>query len=562
MKKRICSLIIMFCLALGCFTAFTGCDLLHENPKRYYNEVVAYVGDETVTRTEVLNMFNYYYYQQGYYYYYEAEEVFDMAYEALIKNKIVLNEAKKVVELTVAQKNDVWEQVFDHINSEEIDVYEDEIRSIYGVEPRETSDETAEDLPVFEKYKLETAGYEEPQEEETELKNTFEAPKKEDNLYRYLAYQKYLAELVKTAEGNGEKVESKEAVFQNELDRLYKYYEESKYIERYWVYQEKQINVSDQAILDKYNELVNTQLQQFAIAGQYEETISSTSNTSLILVHDGKYFTVQHILLSFTEDASETLAAHDGYVASPDAETKVDQFYVDAFLELRDQYAHDSSKLQLDYINPNTGETNKNDDGEEVEKTLTDVQNEIDEILDEYRTAYAAASTDAEREEAGRVLANAFYEMKFSYSKDSKVTDLTSLLNKVGYALNKDSSTKTNGFYPEFEDLAYELYATYLEKDPSIGEYDIKSCVSVSGLHFMMINCVYDAGPICDGTIAGMKETNVSLVTDQTVYDYVYELVLAELEKDFTSSITSSLYSKYTNEGLLEKVYETYEEVQ
>ena len=78
----------------------------------------------------------------------------------------------------------------------------------------------------------------------------------------------------------------------------------------------------------------------------------------------------------------------------------------------------------------------------------------------------------------------------------------------------------------------------------------------------MMINCVYEAGPICDGTIAGMKDTYVSLVTDQTVYDYIYELVLAEIEEDFTASITSSLYSKYSNDGLLKKVYETYEEVQ
>ena len=561
MKKRICSLLIMFCLVLGCFTAFTGCDLLHENPKRYYDEVVAYVGDETITRTELLNMFNYYYYTQGYYYYYEADDVFEMSYEALIKNKIALNEAKKVVKLTVAQKNDVWEEVFDYVNSE-IDTYEDEIRSVYGVEAREKADETTEELPIFEKYKLETAGYEEPEVEETEIKNNFEAPKKEDNLYRYLAYQKYLAELVKTAEGNGEKVESKEAVFRKELDRLYKYYEESKYIERYWVYQEKQIVVSDQAILDKYNELVNTQLQQFAIDGQYESLIADTNNTSLILVHDGKYFTVQHILLSFTEDASETLAAHDGYVSSPEAETKVDQFYVDAFLELRDQYAHDTTKLKMDYINPNTGETNKDDDGEEIEKTLTDVQNEIDEILDEYRTAYAAASTDEERAEAGKALANEFYRLKFSYSKDSKVTEIDTLLNKTGYVLNKDFETETNGFYPEFEDLAYELYETYLEKDPAVGEYDIKTCVSVSGLHYMMINCVYEAGPICDGTIAGMKDTYVSLVTDQTVYDYIYELVLAEIEEDFTASITSSLYSKYSNDGLLKKVYETYEEVQ
>ena len=74
------------------------------------------------------------------------------------------NKYKRVL-LKISGEALLGEQQFG-IDPKPVEMIADEIRSIYGVEEREKPEEE-KDLPVFEQYKLETAGYEEPEEVET-----------------------------------------------------------------------------------------------------------------------------------------------------------------------------------------------------------------------------------------------------------------------------------------------------------------------------------------------------------------------------------------------------------
>lgn len=569
MKKRIVSILLSLCMMIAVAVSFSGCNLVHKDSKSYYDDVVAYVGDEKITRSEVLNMFNYYYYTQNLYYSYTAEQTYELTLEALIKNKVVLGEAKKQITLTIAQKNKIWQSVFDSVNST-IDGYEDEIRKLYGVEEREKDDDK-EEKPKFEEYERTELGKTEDEVEETELKDKFTIPTEEGNKYRALAYKRYVNVLRESANTGSRKQVTADEAFQNELNRLYKYYEDQKYIELYWLKQEGDYTITDSAILERYNRIVNGQIQDFAVDGNYATAIKKLSennsylalSNNLILYHaNGEYFTVQHLLLPFTTDASATLSSDPGYVTSKKAELEKEdakeESYIEAFLALRRAFADDTTKLDLDYINPTTGEKNKDDDGNEVKKTLDDVKNAVSDMLAEYRAVWADSSkTDAEKEAAGRVLAQKFYKLKFSYSKDSKVTDLSLLMNIMGYAVPKDTETDS-GLYPEFTEIANQLFAQFENPDAVNGKYNILTTDSVSGLHFIMINKVYNAGEVAESNIESLKNTYLSMVTNQTVYDYVYDILASEATTTLRNEKIQALYSQYKSSKKIKVLIEDY----
>ena len=306
MKKKMLSIFLSFCLIFTSLFTLSGCDLLHDNDKRYYDEAVAKVGDDIITRNEVLTMFNYYYYTMGYYQYgYSTEVVYQMVIEALVKNKIMVIEAQSIEECAINDADDfyIWEQVFKNVYAQ-IDENEDKIRALFGVEEREASEEEKdENLVTFEEYEKSKPNGEIKSAEICRtkaewLQDLTTSTDKATNYYRFLAYSRYISGLEKSAGKYGKDEKTGAELLDQELNRLYEYYKESRYVEKYTAYMTNRITISEDEIQTEYQKALNKQLQEFTISGAFGDKIVNTSNTDLVVYRqNGNYYTVQHILL-------------------------------------------------------------------------------------------------------------------------------------------------------------------------------------------------------------------------------------------------------------------------
>lgn len=581
MKKRICSILLMVCISFSCLFAFTGCSLFPENNKRYNAQVVAKVGDEEITRNDIATWFNYYYYTCYMYNEYTEEQVYDMALNNLVKFKIIINEAKhnKDLKLTTADKNDIWRQVFEYVDGV-VDDYESDIKKRYGLEVKE--DEPKEEEPtIFTEYSRKEVEYIIDYDQSSkELNDKYVAPKKEDNYYRYLAYKKYLKELKKSYEANYDEKLTEEEAFNEELNRYYKYYEDQKYVQKYNDYCLSNIEIADEAIIDRYVQIINSQMQEFDSNESYLSKITGTSHEEFVLYNDEDYqcFSVQQIVLSFndmrsvthnngTVNASEYLFSLDGYVFDAEEKTELEKFRVDKYLELRDKYAYEGN-IDMTYIDPETGKTT-DEDGEKIVKTYADFEQELAAIINEYHAG------DVEDEARIRKFVQDFYKLKFSYSKDGGVTDLTNIFNKVGYVFPSDEDQMTASWVSEFTNAAYEVYDDFKRE----GVYTTRTFVSNYGIHVLQFTGELNQGPVADKTIAALKSQYVSKTVDQTVYDYIHDLLLSEMLSSSSNSayyfqsmlgenvsavlyerVSSILYNQYVTQEKIEIKFPTYED--
>ena len=565
MKKKILTILLSCAILFTSAGVFSGCGILHENNKRYYADAVAIVGDEEVTRNEVLTMFNYYYYTVGYYQYGHTEEqVYQMVLESLIKNKILVQEAKKLPECQIddADRAYIWEQVFNNVSSQ-IDSHESEIKKIYGV-VEEEEEQTTSAVTPFSEYERKTSTTELAQATEVKTKEQWleyikSEANEQTNKYRYLAYRKYVNELVRNAEKYDNKVGTNEEVLDNELNRLYTYYEESRLVSKYTAYISSKLSITDAEVMDKYNEIIKKQIQQYSVTGAYDSAITSTSNTDLVIYRDNcsekSYFTVQHILLKFADyddsieisssikGASQELSEHRYFVYQK-GQGSLEQEYEEEYLQDREEFANRDGSLDLTYINPTTGETDKDDDGNE--KKFTTIE-DFEKLLfgaEGVYTKYESSEITASE------LAEEFLKLKYSFSKDSNVTDLTNLTNLVGYTFSCNEEDD-NGYIAEFSETAYDLYDEYVASNGT--KYGIKKVVTNFGVHYIMFT-----GVVSDTTLT--LDDKFTMVRNETVYDYIYDSLLTDKMSNLTNSTTSLLYNEYKNANKIVVKFEHYED--
>lgn len=598
--KKIISIIVMTCMMIMSVFTFSGCNLMHDNNKRVNAEIVGKVGDETITRNDVITWFNYYYYSSGLYYQYSEEEVYEITLNNLVKFKLIINEAKHTDEivLSISDQNHIWEQVFDYLD-QTIDGYEDEIRERFGAEKAEREDEEEEEsepVKFVDEYKRKEVTYSiDYEQNDTVLQNEYKVPTAEENYYRYLAYQKYLKEITKSANIYSSKEISSEDAWDEEINRYYKYYEDRLYVQKYNDYCLKNLKVTPDAIVSAYVEDLNAQIQKFGIYDSFLSTLTSSSNEDLVVYYEeGDTFAVQQIVLGFddmisatfngsTTNVSEYLSKYlnSGFVFdAKDAKTDEQKEYID----IRYDYAinHEGS-LDMGYIDPTTGLTT-DEEGNTIEKTYADFKVELKGIEDAYKNkldelkldgSLSEEEKDAQIAEAERKFVQAFYKLKFSYSKDGGVTDLDKLFNKVGYIFPKHEEDMTTSWVSEFTEAAYKLYDNYVEN----GTYGVETFVSNYGVHVMIFAGTMNYGPIADKTYESLNSTYFSMSTNQTVADYYHDKLLTEMQSAGTSNyylqamigssissvvyekVGSILYNEYSVAGKIEIKYPEYEDL-
>lgn len=590
----------MSCMMIMSVFTFTGCNLLHDNNKRVNAEVVAKVGDEVITRNDLTTWFNYYYYSSGLYYQYTEEEVYELTLNNLVKFKLIINEAKHTedIVLSVSDQNHIWEQVFDYVD-QTLDSYESDIKERYGIEETEKEEEEKEETKptIFEKYERAEVTYSiDYDQNDTVLNNTYEIPTIDGNYYRYLAYQKYLKEITESANRYSKKKISSEQAWAEEINRYYKYYEDRLYVQKYNDYCLKNIVITDDAIVSAYVNDLNAQIQKFGVYDNFIGTLTNSSNTDLVLYYEqGNTFAVQQIVLGFDDmistthnsssiNVSEFLSKYlnSGFVFDEkDAKTDEQKEYI----SIREDYAlNNSESLDMTYIDPDTGLTT-DEDGNEIVKTYDDFKIELKAIEDAYKNKLLeiggydpvteADKIKSETAKAERDFVQAFYKLKFSYSKDGGVTDLTSLFNKVGYTFPQDEEDMTASWVSEFSKAAYELYDEYTNS----GEFGIKTFVSNYGVHVMIFAGTMNYGPIAEKNIESLESTYFCLSTDQTVADYYHDKLLNKMQSADSSNyylqamlgsnisttvyekVSSILYNEYKVAGKIDIKYPEYDDI-
>ncbi len=600
-KSKIISLVLCLCM---CLSFFTGCSIFVKNEKLPAGATTIKIGDSVITKQELINAYYSFYQQNSYYFAYSSEEdIMKVFYDSVVAREIILVEATKLIEdgtLKFSQKalDDIWYDTIDFLYSQ-IDSKEKALLLLQNSDEEKLperlqgEDEDAEKAIKYEPYKFEKITQKDYSEVVTGDKIVwndaiakFEADlyfyndsKDEDNrthiaidesehAKRLEAYNMFLSELILSAKAN-KKDSSKNAVLLAELKRVYESYYES---ELYTMYQEY-INsgagdkIDDAAIVKKYKELLNASTESNTNKDNYIKIISANDNDTLILYHYGdtyKYFTVQHVLIKYDDKTLDFLKGVPGY------DTSKDLMFRKYYEEVRKLYAVED-KMTTSYRGEDGFTVKVEKDGELVKDqiSVTEIRQNYDtEIAKRLATLRASdeyINANASKKELMEVRARTllFNEFAWKYSGDTGSLTNDKLSGVLGFTISSEAENHGT-LVKDFANGARELFEEYMSNDSiNIGD-TIKGVVSDYGIHLMMLTGVYEAGEVVsstkvDGTdktdaeiIEELKNTYVSNLTEQTLYEYMYDLLKEQLIGDsgtYFADFRNELVKKYKEQN-------------
>ncbi len=178
---------------------------------------------------------------------------------------------------------------------------------------------------------------------------------------RNQAYTNYIEALVNSAKASGTST-NPDTVFNNEVIRIYTAYYESKITE---LFQEYYLNeyitnyngdgdseiLSDYAIAAAFIERYYTDSQIYQSEESYISVMESSDGASLVLYHyngNNYFFTVQHILLTFSDNVNALIQALPGYSSSAES---LDSAIYESFKYYREELVEAYQNAVLTTIN-------------------------------------------------------------------------------------------------------------------------------------------------------------------------------------------------------------------
>ncbi len=594
-KLKFLSLVLCTFMLLS---VFTGCSLFVSNKDYGKNDVVMTVGDEKITKDELSQLYYSFYSQNSsYFYYYDEDQIADIFYRSVVSNKITLQQAKKLraegkIAITNDDYDDIWESVFDYFYSQ-VDSAEKSILKSKGAtdddlpERLQSSSSNSEKAYKLEKYEWEEVKIPEVGEEGTEPNienkieelttsfifkyNTskdeenpiYENISEEEKTVRTQAYRQFVSSLILSAKSNNKNTKES-VVVKEEVQRVYKSYFESKLQEKYKNY----INAtsadaenncySDEIIAKKYLNLLNASTENNSVEDNYVEIISSTSNDTLILYHyKGKYtfFTVQHLLVAYDFDTIKELNKIEGY------KTVRDKTYRDYYEQYRKAVIGGDEgilNMETSYRN-DEGYIEKDADGNELKVTIAKIKSEFEaeaatrlQALNDAITADVdgkyASMTDKQIElERQRVRTLLFNEYAWKYSDDTGSLTNDKLAGILGYTISSQENNH-GSLVKDFANYAREMFNRVEKDEKKIGE-EFGLAVTDYGVHCMIVTGEYTPKEVVSTTgktaqeiVSELKSTYVSNLSNQTLYEYIYDLV-----KDNTIGDNGTFYSDHLN---------------
>lgn len=498
--KKFSLLIICFMMVLSC--CLTGCSKFSVNQVKYYNEVVATVGDDQITRFDLINDYNSY----GYSYYVSQQglsekEALNKTLDLMINRKLLADYALSYDEnkLTEYEINEVFKAVLDSLE-EAFDEYKVTARKMLDLKAVEESS-TAESEESFlkEDYRYSKRAELLPNnqikyvaEEDVLIpanavidydiiKNFYGAEKvdgklattKSTNEIVNIIYAEFMSRASKNnhyesdysliydkamglfskylisyeyylRDDNGDSYSTDTpSLLKRLITRLYESEMQSSYISNLEEnYLKKATDLSVEKLLIKYNTLAETDHYKYQNVATYYNYLS-TVGTSADLVY--------YIPANIDEDAEFNYFLH---VLIP---IEDDTFYTTVG-ELKDEVDEEVLMGKIEALIKEKGYTHQARNAHTG--VLEDQEIGVIDILDEYKEVYDL---------------NSFMDYMFKYTSDT-----ATLTADMPYVIGYQGDTKYSGMVDEFTDEAIRLMK---EDETMTSRYDF--VVTTYGIHLL-----------------------------------------------------------------------------
>ena len=523
MKKKLSSLIL--CMVLAFALLLSGCDLFPKNYSAYLNKSVCTITyadgtKEEITTEDYINAFNSYgasLVQSGTEYAVAAEQTI----EILINRFVLLNYAKKNIDITEDDKKEILDDVYSSLKSN-METYETEVRNEWDMATPESQDEeqdvviyqeyvpTAEVVLVNGEYKIklidtnddkQTTNFASLNAVVEQFKNyaTFNDNTNNTKI-RKEAYRRFLTALKKN-EQNLNLSTDYDSILMRYAEKLYEGTEENFYItnlEKYYKTEEGYSTITVSQVLNKYKTLLLQSKFKFEASSENYDKAMLESFKDVYYVVDDNYFFVSHILMKYDEtsvngepsqkEQYDNLKTEyeNGYITKLAYEQKLDALANQVQAKIRD----DDGKLTGDTVSAN-----------QVLKDLTDALDNPEVKTNEDK-------------------ANEFRDYMYKYSEDTGTMN-AEYMYVVG--------TETSQMVESFTENAREL-----NDEGVFGQISSKLIASEYGVHilfyggkvenlFTVLNV--SSFNLQESDIEQLTKTKLSALNNKTLFDKVFELL-------------------------------------
>ena len=331
MKKIFKKLLTMACCFTLCLVVLTGCSWLKIDTTKYYNAIVASVGDKNFTKRELVTAYNSYGYQYTENFGYSMQESINYTIGSMIDRYLLLEEIKAnpAYALTDEDKLDIKVDVFEYMQ-ESVFSHEEQVRKEWGITvDTETSEDskkeglrTAETEYTPKTYYEDGVVYRVDSDEEEDgiirdetitLDSHFNKSMQivTDKKVSDEAWTRYIKALQDAAENdNRETAEDKVLLY--EENTLAETMTNNKYLEKYKLAYYENLPVDTDAILSYFRTQYNKQRTNFTANKSLYHTAMESANTEYVYYHinsGNEYVNVKHILINFTEAQKEAITS-------------------------------------------------------------------------------------------------------------------------------------------------------------------------------------------------------------------------------------------------------------
>ena len=543
--KKILSLLITIGMSVS---LLVGCNLFSVNPKKYYDQVVATVGNHSFTMYDLLQAYelngeNYINNGSSY------EEAINQCLDDLIDRALLIDyvKANNIVALDNDDYNDIKLSVYTSIQSS-ITSFEDQIKVERGLAEEETeesgSDEGTASAEQNSNYVSKFMVDESKQEFDIVRKPTVnpdygkdpgEFVQVKDLIYPDIsdeAYNRYIKTLQAQARkyGRSDKVEDVKSA---EFDRLTKAFTENKYIEKL---QEDYYKDMDLVKRDVVNSYVNSYAEDYVTYNnknvKYNTTMSNAASSyagDMYYHPEVNYMAVSHILLKYDVPTETQIALLKNKLESGDPDYDEEQYKKDV-LAL-------SETMQVEYVDEK-GTTRYATAAEVFAK----VKNEIGEIEIEDLSDRAKK----------------FYKLMDMFNDDEGITSA-----KYGYLIPlniTDNNGAKDSMIAEFADDSRALneenaLGGNISAELVLGSYGYHIIFNMGELkNLFTLEEMQNPEVYFDKIWKTLFNTTINLTSNQTLFDSIYDSLAGD-EDSLANTYISELV-KTAKSGLEIKKYE------
>ena len=543
--KKILSLLITIGMSVS---LLVGCNLFSVNPKKYYDQVVATVGNHSFTMYDLLQAYelngeNYINNGSSY------EEAINQCLDDLIDKTLLIDyvKANNIVALDNDDYNDIKLSVYTSIQSS-ITSFEDQIKVERGLAEEDSeesgSDEGTASAEQNSNYVSKFMVDESKQEFDIVRKPTVnpdygkdpgEFVQVKDLIYPDIsdeAYNRYIKTLQAQARkyGRSDKVEDVKSA---EFDRLTKAFTENKYIEKL---QEDYYKDMDLVKRDVVNSYVNSYAEDYVTYNnknvKYNTTMSNAASSyagDMYYHPEVNYMAVSHILLKYDVPTETQIALLKNKLESGDPDYNEEEYKKDV-LAL-------SETMQVEYVDEKG--TTRYATASEV---FAKVKNEISEIEIEDLSDRAKK----------------FYKLMDMFNDDEGITSA-----KYGYLIPlniTDNNGAKDSMIAEFADDSRALneenaLGGNISAELVLGSYGYHIIFNMGELkNLFTLEEMQNPEVYFDKIWKTLFNTTINLTSNQTLFDSIYDSLAGD-EDSLANTYISELV-KTAKSGLEIKKYE------